>query len=308
MKRTFDELVDALRDPTPPRAIASSRTASTSTSPTRSPAAPSTPRWRRCSSCRARRVRPDRASTRRRRARARLPRGARAPARVARQPPRAAAAAPCVRAPAASASGCSSAARIRCFALIERVTGFGFLEDVSEFLLAFEGMSEGFRERARGGARSSCSAPTPRSCSLRPRAASPSAHARDLLVAARGAPASRVVGVVANRVRCWPDAAPRLPSAGERDARRAELAEAFARQHGAAFPSARGRRGGARRARRLRCRGRARTPRRRRRSWTRLRCGGASCDAFRSCRATCTISTGWRASRDDVFDEDQEKA
>lgn len=32
--------------------------------------------------------------------------------------------------------------------VIERVTGMGFLEDVSEFLLAFEGMSEGFRERA----------------------------------------------------------------------------------------------------------------------------------------------------------------
>ena len=33
--------------------------------------------------------------------------------------------------------------------LIERVSGLGFLEDISEFLLAFEGMSEGFRERAR---------------------------------------------------------------------------------------------------------------------------------------------------------------
>jgi len=33
--------------------------------------------------------------------------------------------------------------------IIERVSGFGFLEDISEFLLAFEGMSEGFKERAR---------------------------------------------------------------------------------------------------------------------------------------------------------------
>jgi anion-transporting ArsA/GET3 family ATPase len=32
---------------------------------------------------------------------------------------------------------------------IERVAGIGFLEDISEFLLAFEGMAEGFRERAR---------------------------------------------------------------------------------------------------------------------------------------------------------------
>ena len=33
--------------------------------------------------------------------------------------------------------------------IVERISGLGFLEDVSEFLLAFEGMSEGFRERAR---------------------------------------------------------------------------------------------------------------------------------------------------------------
>ena len=37
----------------------------------------------------------------------------------------------------------------RVLRLIERVSGVAFLEDISEFLLAFEGMSEGFRERAR---------------------------------------------------------------------------------------------------------------------------------------------------------------
>jgi len=36
----------------------------------------------------------------------------------------------------------------RALQLMERVSGIGFLEDVSEFLLAFEGMSGGFRERA----------------------------------------------------------------------------------------------------------------------------------------------------------------
>ncbi len=36
----------------------------------------------------------------------------------------------------------------RALHLIERVSGIGFLEDISEFLLAFEGMSAGFRERA----------------------------------------------------------------------------------------------------------------------------------------------------------------
>jgi anion-transporting ArsA/GET3 family ATPase len=37
----------------------------------------------------------------------------------------------------------------RVLQVLERVSGFSFLEDVSEFLLAFEGMSEGFRDRAR---------------------------------------------------------------------------------------------------------------------------------------------------------------
>jgi len=36
----------------------------------------------------------------------------------------------------------------RVLQVIERVSGVGFLEDVSDFLLAIEGMSEGFRERA----------------------------------------------------------------------------------------------------------------------------------------------------------------
>lgn len=38
----------------------------------------------------------------------------------------------------------------RVLQLLEQVTGLGFLEDISEFLLAFEGMADGFRERARG--------------------------------------------------------------------------------------------------------------------------------------------------------------
>ena len=36
----------------------------------------------------------------------------------------------------------------RALQLMERISGIGFLEDLSEFLLAFEGMSAGFRQRA----------------------------------------------------------------------------------------------------------------------------------------------------------------
>ena len=121
------------------------------------------------------------------------------------------------------------------FSLVERITGFGFLEDVSEFLLAFEGMSEGFRRRAEAVRRLLFGPDT--AFVLAAAASGESvAHARDLLsrLEAHGA---QVVGVVANRVRAWPDGAPPLPGAGERDAWRAELESAFAQQHGDAFPA-----------------------------------------------------------------------
>ena len=54
----------------------------------------------------------------------------------------------------------------RVLKLIERVSGIGFLEDISEFLLAFEGMSEGFRERARAGAGAPARAADRASCSV----------------------------------------------------------------------------------------------------------------------------------------------
>ena len=121
------------------------------------------------------------------------------------------------------------------FALIERITGFGFLEDVSEFLLAFEGMSEGFRRRAEGV----------RQLLFGPQtafvlAASPSgesvAHAHDLLtrLEAHGA---NVVGVVVNRVRSWPGATPILPPPDERAAWLEQLERAFALAHGESFPA-----------------------------------------------------------------------
>jgi anion-transporting ArsA/GET3 family ATPase len=121
------------------------------------------------------------------------------------------------------------------FSLIERITGFGFLEDISEFLLAFEGMSDGFRRRAEAVRRLLFGPETAFVLAAAPSGESV-AHARDLLsrLEAHGA---HVVGVVANRIRAWPDGAPPLPSAGERDAWRAELERAFARENGDAFPA-----------------------------------------------------------------------
>jgi anion-transporting ArsA/GET3 family ATPase len=118
------------------------------------------------------------------------------------------------------------------FQLVERVTGLSFLEDVSEFLLAFEAMADGFRARARevqellfgdqagfvlacGASRESVS------------------HARAFLgrLDEHGAP---VVGLVANRLRCWPGAAPTLPETPEERAHlQAVLTDALAAGPGA---------------------------------------------------------------------------
>ena len=124
------------------------------------------------------------------------------------------------------------------FRWIERITGFGFLEDVSEFLLAFEGMAEGFRRRAESVRRLLFG---PETAFVLAAAASREsvAHARDLL-ARLEAHRAGVVGVVANRVRCWPGGpggAPPLPAAGERAHWAARLAAAFRVQDGPSFPA-----------------------------------------------------------------------
>jgi len=111
------------------------------------------------------------------------------------------------------------------FRMIERVTGFGFLEDVSEFLLAFEGMSEGFRRRAtavRGLLFG------PQTAFVLASGASPQsvAHARDLLVRLDES-AARVSGVVVNRIRSWPPGCGALPPEAAREAWLEPLAAAF---------------------------------------------------------------------------------
>lgn len=112
------------------------------------------------------------------------------------------------------------------FRVIERVTGVGFLEDISEFLLAFEGMAEGFRERARrvqellyGPEAAFVLAAGPTSESVR--------HAGSFLdrLVARQAP---VAGVVVNRLHAWPAGGGAVPSPDERSEALASLSKAFA--------------------------------------------------------------------------------
>ena len=122
----------------------------------------------------------------------------------------------------------------RALALIERISGIGFLSDISEFLMAFEHMSEGFRARAR----------EVRSLLLGPKAAfvlvaSPETEsvkqAQGFLTRLEASNV-RVAGIVANRVRVWPDDAP-APALDDADP--APLARALAESEGREFPAER---------------------------------------------------------------------
>jgi len=112
----------------------------------------------------------------------------------------------------------------RALQLMERVSGIGFLEDVSEFLLAFEGMSGGFRERA-----------------LQVRGLLLGPDASFVLVAGPGRESVRqavdfrrrlegfgvrLEATLVNRMRLWPGAEPPRLDAAEADLPR--LAEALA--------------------------------------------------------------------------------
>jgi anion-transporting ArsA/GET3 family ATPase len=118
--------------------------------------------------------------------------------------------------------------------LVERVSGFGFLEDISDFLLAFEGMAEGFKARARN-VESLLLGPQS-AFVLATGATGESAHHGRTLLARLEAARVPLAGVVVNRVRTWPGAGgppESIPPAGhEAEARRA-LAEALAGDAGA---------------------------------------------------------------------------
>jgi len=122
----------------------------------------------------------------------------------------------------------------RALGLIERISGIGFLTDISEFLMAFEHMSEGFRARAR----------EVRALLLGPKAAfvlvaSPeteSVKQAQGFLARLEASSVRVAGIVANRVRAWPDDAP-APDLDGADP--APLARALADREGPDFPAQR---------------------------------------------------------------------
>ena len=126
----------------------------------------------------------------------------------------------------------------RVLRLVERVSGVAFLEDISEFLLAFEAMSEGFRERARevqarllGPDAAFVLAASPAQQSMR--------HALDMLARLSTANVP-LAGLVVNRVHVWPGDGPtpdRVPAAEEEEEALRALTTAFSRLEGSAFPA-----------------------------------------------------------------------
>jgi anion-transporting ArsA/GET3 family ATPase len=122
----------------------------------------------------------------------------------------------------------------RVLKVIERVSGVAFLEDISEFLMAFEGMSAGFRERAHQ-VQARLTGPDAAFVLAASPAAESTRHALGLLdrLDEAGAP---LAGVVVNRVHRWPGAGPvptRVPAPGDEDRALHGLAGAFANDDGA---------------------------------------------------------------------------
>jgi anion-transporting ArsA/GET3 family ATPase len=123
----------------------------------------------------------------------------------------------------------------RVLQILERVTGIGFLQDVSEFLLAFEGMSEGFRARATGVRSLLLGAQT--AFVLVAGAGRDSVQQALALRARLSGFGASLAGVLINRVRAWPGGG-EPPEPASLEGSLEPLAAALAAQEGPRFPAA----------------------------------------------------------------------
>jgi anion-transporting ArsA/GET3 family ATPase len=125
----------------------------------------------------------------------------------------------------------------RVLQLLEKVSGLGFLEDISEFLMAFEHMSEGFRARAIK-VRELLLGPEAAFVLVAGPARESVRQAEQFLgrLEATGVP---LTAVLINRVRRWPGGgeAPQFGAVDEAAADLDTLTEAFASTEGADFPA-----------------------------------------------------------------------
>jgi anion-transporting ArsA/GET3 family ATPase len=90
----------------------------------------------------------------------------------------------------------------RVLKILERITGIGFLEDLSEFLVAFDAMAIGFRGRARS-VQSLLLSPESSFVLVAGPGTESTRHATDFLDRLEGYGVS-LAGVLVNRIRLWP--------------------------------------------------------------------------------------------------------
>ena len=90
--------------------------------------------------------------------------------------------------------------------LLERVTGVGFLEDLSAFLMAIDDMSDGFKERANRIERTLLGDET--AFLLIAGSARESSQHAEMFLTHLDAMRARLRGIVINRIHAWPDKQP----------------------------------------------------------------------------------------------------
>jgi len=123
----------------------------------------------------------------------------------------------------------------RVLQFLERITGIGFLEDLSEFLVAFDAMAIGYRDRAHD-VQSLLLGPRSNFVLVAGPGTESTRHATDFLDRLEGYGIS-LAGVLVNRIRLWPSrSAP--PEAATRESADVEvLRDAFRASEGAEYPA-----------------------------------------------------------------------
>ncbi len=123
----------------------------------------------------------------------------------------------------------------RVLQVLERLTGIGFLEDLSEFLIAFDAMASGYRGRAHS-VQDLLLGPKSTFVLVAGPGMESTRHATDFLDRLEGYGIS-LAGVLVNRIRLWPSrSAP--PEAATRESADVEvLRDAFRASEGAEYPA-----------------------------------------------------------------------
>jgi len=124
----------------------------------------------------------------------------------------------------------------RVLRVLERITGIGFLEDLSEFLVAFDAMAVGFRDRARR-VRSLLLGPESTFVLVSGPGHVSAGHSTDFLDHLEGYGVS-LAGVLVNRIRLWPSEGSPPGEDAPRDADVEALRDALRASEGADYPAA----------------------------------------------------------------------